>query len=260
MRQRGFTLVEFILTAAIVGILGAVAVRAYQQSLERASFAQQLVDIGHIRRVVEIEGRGGTRDLLAGSRPGRAPTALAGQLPDSEFDDGRGLRFQLVHLPMGALRAPDTHASYGLVAEISGSPERIWLFQKEIERAGFESAWLSERSFVFAIANFVDPPGAPTTQPPAATPPPAVSSPPAVTPPPPVTPPPAVSPPPAVTPPPAAPSPPADTAAGCGPGQEAIGQSGKCRPVADAGKCPPGSHPAGSSGNCKPEGKTGAGR
>jgi prepilin-type N-terminal cleavage/methylation domain-containing protein len=243
MKHGGFTLVEFVVTAAIVGLLGAVAVRAYQQVAERASLAQQLVDIGHIRKVVEIEARGGRRDLIAGSRPGTAPSALAGQLPDRQFQDGKGLRLQLVHMPPDVLRSPGTHSSYGLVADTTGSTERLWLFHREIEKAGFEAAWLSERSFVFSIVDY----GEETA---AAAPPqvPAVPAPPAA---------PFV---PAETPaPPLATSPP-NAPPACGPGEEAKGQSGKCRPVADAGACPPGWHPAGQGGNCRPDRKPGEGR
>ncbi|GAB3773559.1 hypothetical protein GCM10028796_46190 [Ramlibacter monticola] len=252
MKHSGFTLVEFVVTAAIVGLLGAVAVRAYQQVTERASLAQQLVDIGHIRKVVEIEARGGRLDLIGGSRPGTAPSALAGQLPDTQFQDGRGLRLQLVHMPADVLRSPGTHSSYGLVADTTGSTERLWLLHREVEKAGFEAAWLSERSFVFPIADYgEESAAAPPPQAPAVPAPPQAPAVPAS---------PAAPPLPAETPaPPVATSPP-NAPPACGPGEEAKGQSGRCRPVADAGGCPPGWHPAGQGGNCRPDRKPGEGR
>lgn len=259
MKQQGFTLIEITMTVAIIGVLGAVAVRAYEQAATRASFAQQLVDIDHIRKVVAIESRDGQRDLLAGAQPGRAPAALSGQLPDSQFHDGKGLRLQLVRVPAGTFASHAARGSFGLVAQTTGSRDRFWLFQREVERAGFETAWLSEASFVFPITAFAGDAAAATAPQASAPPPIAAVEPPPVVPAPPVQqqqqqPPPAAEP--------ARPSgaaPFAGAPSACPPGEEARGQGGKCRPVADGGSCPAGWSAAGQGGTCRPDRKPGDG-
>ena len=213
MRQRGFTLIEFVMTAGIVAILAATALQAYSQAAERAKLAQQLVEIGHIRTVVLDESRTRT-DLQRDTRAGQAPPALGGLLPDSAFQDGRGLRLQLVHVPAGALPSVAASGSYGLVADTTEDHERLRLFQREIERAGFANAWLNERSFLFIITDAPQAGAASTAPDPA---------PPATT----------------VTVP-VEPAPPEAPVSGadCPPGWKPAGMSGKCRPPREQGGKP----------------------
>jgi prepilin-type N-terminal cleavage/methylation domain-containing protein len=151
MKQKGFTLVELALVVAIVGILGATAVNAYRQSVVRAQLAQQLVDVGHIRRVVEIESRNGHGDLQDGTSPGHAPAGLNGLVPDREFSGLEGLRLQLVHVPAIAVRSESGSEGYGLIADTTGNVDRLRLFHHEIQRAGFEPTWLGPSSFLFLL-------------------------------------------------------------------------------------------------------------
>jgi prepilin-type N-terminal cleavage/methylation domain-containing protein len=234
MKRQGFTLVEFAIAAAIVAVLAATAIRGYQQAVMRAQLAQQLVDVGHIRTVVTLESRSG-RDLAEGSTPGQAPTGMQGLLPDKEFQEDEALRLQLVHLPVGTVPSMPLDGSYGLIADTTAEPERLWLLQREIEKAGFSTVWLSDRSFAFPIADYVvETTAAVATTPP----PPTPATPPAA---------PSTDTPPVVTP----PVEPPVAAAGCPPGWEPRGNSGKCRPVPQGGRCPAGWQLSGSSGNCR---------
>lgn len=282
-RSRGFTLIEVLIAVMIVGILATVATASYRDYVTRAQLAQQLVNVDQIRTVLTVAARDGQHDLQQGARSGQVPPALAGQLDEQAFRGLDGLRLQLVRWPLDP--------GYALVANVDGTDgeRRLGLFQREVDRAGFQNAWLTQRAFVFRIADDPSspvpgtPPDLPAGQPsvggstggqpssgvtPGGTTPPVtlpVTAPPVTAPP--ITTPSGATPlsPPAgsTAPPVAGGKPPAtstDSGAtnsgtapapgACPPGTVRIGNSGQCRST--TGQCPPGMHPVGNSGHCKP--------
>jgi len=52
--QRGFTLMEVMIVVAIVGILAAVALPAYQNYVKRAEFTEIIEDFERLRMAIEI--------------------------------------------------------------------------------------------------------------------------------------------------------------------------------------------------------------
>lgn len=92
--QKGFTLIELMITVAIIGILSAIALPAYQDYVAKANVAAGMAEITPGKTSFEVmvnEGRGGEIALPAdiGLKPGVCKTfAGADGIAVSETDGG----------------------------------------------------------------------------------------------------------------------------------------------------------------------------
>ena len=79
--QKGFTLIELMIVVAIIGILAAVALPAYQDYTIRAKVTEGIVLAGSLKLVVADNASNGTADanggLFGGMPAGAAGTACA---------------------------------------------------------------------------------------------------------------------------------------------------------------------------------------
>jgi general secretion pathway protein G len=72
MRAAGFTLIEFAIILAIVGVLIAVGIPAYSGYIDRSRILQSRIDVGEIAKEIKLFER----------RTGRLPNSLA-ELPST---------------------------------------------------------------------------------------------------------------------------------------------------------------------------------
>lgn len=69
-KQRGFTLIEMMITVAIIGILAAIAIPNYSRYLERGHFTVAKAYLTSMRQQMEAQYlKTGKRDTLPGNAP-----------------------------------------------------------------------------------------------------------------------------------------------------------------------------------------------
>lgn len=138
---------------AIVGILATLAVGTYQLYVIRGQLAQTLTDYDHIRSVVGIESRIGSRfDLQQGSVSGEVPPALGSLLERREFNQRDGMTLQLVRAPGGTFEGfPDD--TYALIASAPSDAgmRRLRLLRAVLPHSEGDKLWLSASALYFPL-------------------------------------------------------------------------------------------------------------
>lgn len=154
LRRRGFTLLELVVSVAVVAVLVALAVPSYRLYVERAQLAQLLLQIDQISTAVQIEDATGRRALQRGAQPGKAPPRLQ-VVPDAAFSEPGGLRLLLIRAPAGFFASSPSAARYGLIADLTGnaSPERLAQLRQVLPFDAGDKIWLTADTLAFPLVN-----------------------------------------------------------------------------------------------------------
>ena len=84
--QEGFTLIELMIVVAIVGILAAVALPAYQNYTARAKFAEVIAAVAPIKSAIEICAQtAGASTLASCDTEAEFGTTLAGAAASGDY-------------------------------------------------------------------------------------------------------------------------------------------------------------------------------
>lgn len=85
MRKSGFTMIEFLVVAALIGILATLGMGAYSRSLSRGRDAKRIADMKEIQKMFEtyysLHGAYGDNcDEMFGPQTGTKPSPPAGNI------------------------------------------------------------------------------------------------------------------------------------------------------------------------------------
>lgn len=130
--QQGFTLIELMIVVAIIGILAAIALPAYQDYTRKAEFTETVVATGPVKTAVEIctqtQGAANANNCSAGSNGVPADVTAAADVVGIALTapnaGGAGAQYQIQ--ATAPTNSPNTGETYTLTGTVAADGKVNW--------------------------------------------------------------------------------------------------------------------------------------
>ncbi|MGC1182781.1 pilin [Legionella sp.] len=125
MKQKGFTLIELMIVIAIIGVLAAIAIPAYQDYIVRARVTEGLSLASSAQTIISENAMTGNADLSMGWTP-PAPTSIVENISVSRETGVVSINYTALAQNIVLTMTPKSHGA-ALVAGTPPTDPIVWI-------------------------------------------------------------------------------------------------------------------------------------